>query len=458
MRPGRIPLFALALSLPLAVALPAAATATAPARPAPTRPAMPAAPQAPVEPAAEPALSPAVIAAVQAQARGAIKRFYAGRGFRPLWVSGDRIGPQGAALLRIIETAEADGLRPARYRPAPLRQALAEAGSGDPRLVARAELRLSATFARLVGDLRKPRDTGMTYADPALRPPRLSAEAVLRAAAFPRPFADYVATMGWMSPHYARLREAMHLARQQGAAPALIARIARNLDRARLLPGPWTRHVLVDAASGRLWYYEAGREAGTMKVVVGTPQTPTPMLAGQLQWAILNPYWNVPMSLARTNIAPKILSGRSLSAMKIEALADWSATPRALKQSEVDWAAVAAGQAEVRLRELPGPHNSMGKVKLLFPNDQGIYLHDTPARDLFKAADRHFSNGCIRLEDAARLSRWLLHRPLPARGTAPEQAVPLPVQVPVYISYLTASASEAGLALHADAYGLDGGR
>ena len=99
----------------------------------------------------------------------------------------------------------------------------------------------------------------------------------------------------------------------------------------------------------------------------------------------------------------------------------------------------------------------MGKVKFLFPNEEGIYLHDTPERDLLKKNDRHFSNGCIRLEDAAALGRWLFQKPLRAPSKAAEQAVPLPVQVPVYLTYITAAATDSGIAFRDDVYGRDGG-
>src|SRR3546814_15877446 len=84
----------------------------------------------------------------------------------------------------------------------------------------------------------------------------------------------------------------------------------------------------------------------------------------------------------------------------MEALSDWGPNPRKLKPSEIDWPAVAAGEQVLRLRELPGRSNSMGKVKFLFPNDEGIYLHETPDRALLGKPDRHFSNGCIRPENA----------------------------------------------------------
>jgi murein L,D-transpeptidase YcbB/YkuD len=97
----------------------------------------------------------------------------------------------------------------------------------------------------------------------------------------------------------------------------------------------------------------------------------------------------------------------------------------------------------------------MGRVKILFPNDEGIYLHDTPDRDLLRRADRHLSNGCIRLENAALPGRWLLRRPITIAGRVPDQAVPLSVQVPVYLTYLTADAQARALTFREDVYGWD---
>jgi murein L,D-transpeptidase YcbB/YkuD len=179
------------------------------------------------------------------------------------------------------------------------------------------------------------------------------------------------------------------------------------------------------------------------------------MLVGTLQWAILNPYWNIPDYLAEKNIAPKVLSGRSLTSMHIEALSDWSATPERLDPEVIDWSAVASGKKLIRLRELPGPANSMGRIKFLFPNDEGIYLHDTPNRDLFDKPDRHLSNGCIRLEDAVTLGKWLLRKPITTASSAPEQYTPLPAQVPVYLTYLTAAETEKGAVFRPDIYGRD---
>ena len=228
-----------------------------------------------------------------------------------------------------------------------------------------------------------------------------------------------------------------------------------NLERARLLPGPYTRHIVVDAASAKLWYFGEGAEQGRMRVVVGTPETQTPMMAGVLRYATLNPFWNVPVDLVRKRIAPKVLAGRTLEAQGYEALSDWTADARVIPSSRIDWRGVEAGTVEPRVRELPGRTNSMGLVKYTFPNDQGIYLHDTNDRTLFTKPDRHLSNGCVRLEDATRLGRWLFGKPLKTASAAPEQPVAIPDPVPVFLMYFTASPDDDRMVYVADAYRRD---
>lgn len=245
------------------------------------------------------------------------------------------------------------------------------------------------------------------------------------------------------------------LAALNGPGTGYVQLLRLNLERARPLPGPWTRHVLVNAAAARLSYYSDGIEQGSMKVVVGTPETPTPIMAGMIHFATLNPYWNVPVSLARKNIAPAVLSGASLERMGYEALSGWENDARVVSQRSIDWRAVVDGHEQIRLRKLPSADNAMGRVKYIFPNDLGIYLHDTPDRQLFAKHARQFSNGCVRLEDADRLGEWFFGRPLEATSAAPEQHILLPDPVPVYITYLTAVPTEGTISFTGDVYNLD---
>ena len=468
-----------------------------------------------------------VASEIRSAVGGKLRDFYGPRGYWPLWIEKGRAGPQADALIALIESADADGLRPKDYDLRNLKSLSEEAdASGDPRLLARADLAFSKAFAALVSDMRRPsRKVKVRYLDPEVEPKDEEPAEILRAAAVAPSFVDYVKNAGWMSSFYVKLRDARagfarrwaglpqvalptdvklrpgmksgaaslrrRLGLDSGAAydKALAAKvkafqgdyglkpdgvagaatiealnrgddyydrlIALNLERARLLPGSWVRHVVVDAASARLWYFSKGAQDGTMKVVVGAKESQTPMMAGMVRYATLNPYWNVPSDLVERKLAPKMLAGESFTKKHYEALSDWSANAQILDPASVDWVAVASGRTELRVRQLPGGDNAMGKVKFMFPNDLGIYLHDTPSRDLLAKPARQFSNGCIRLEDAQRLGRWFFGKPLAADSDKPEQHVPLPQPVPVYLTYMTAVPSGSGIQFLPDVYGRD---
>ena len=198
------------------------------------------------------------------------------------------------------------------------------------------------------------------------------------------------------------------------------------------------RYVLVDAASARLYMMEEGRVRDSMRVIVGKPAASTPAMKSVLYYATLKPYWNVPPDLAQKIIAPRVLKDGTvyLTDRGYEVVSSF-ADPHVLPAEDVDWQAVAAGDATVRVRQRPGPANSMGEMKFDLANADGIYLHDTPNKDLFAKTERNLSNGCVRLEDAPRFARWLLGRDPPLESAAAEQKVPLPKGgVPVTIAYL----------------------
>ncbi|HMJ05843.1 MAG TPA: L,D-transpeptidase family protein [Chthoniobacterales bacterium] len=199
------------------------------------------------------------------------------------------------------------------------------------------------------------------------------------------------------------------------------------------------RYVLVDAASARLYMIEDGRVRDSMRVIVGKPETPTPELKSVINYETLNPYWHVTSDLAKSLIAPRVLKdGPSyLSDRGYEILSAWGPDARVLSPGSVDWKAVAAGEAKIYVRQRPGPANSLGQFKFDLPDGDGIYLHDTPRKELFAQDARNLSHGCVRLEDARKLARWLLGKDPPA-AAAPEENVLLPSPVPITISYLDA--------------------
>ena len=197
------------------------------------------------------------------------------------------------------------------------------------------------------------------------------------------------------------------------------------------------RFVLVDAASARLYMIEDGHVQDSMRVIVGKPETPTPELKSVLNYETLNPYWHVTGDLAKTLIAPRVLRDGDayLTQQGYEVVSAFAPDARVLPPDSVDWKAVAAGNAQVYVRQRPGPANSLGHFKFDLPNGDGIYLHDTPNKELFAQDERSLSHGCVRLEDAPRLARWLLGKDPPA-ASLPEENILLPRPVPITISYL----------------------
>lgn len=238
-------------------------------------------------------------------------------------------------------------------------------------------------------------------------------------------------------------------------------RIAINMERAWRLPATnaFDRYIVVDSGAAETYLFQRDRLADSMRVVVGAPATKTPMIAVLMRNAKLNPYWNVPPDLIRSLTARRIQAdGLSyLQNFHYEVLADWNPGAPTIDPKTVNWRAIASGRTEptIRVRQLPGPWNSMGEMKFETPNEYGIYLHDTPHKELFAEDDRWLSNGCVRLEDYQRFATWVFGR-MPQATSEVEQQVDLPRPVPVYMTYLTVAPSPGnGVVFRPDPYGFD---
>lgn len=405
-------------------------------------------------------------ATVRASGDQGIIGAYRNRGNRLLWSRDGAILPAAARLTAVLRRAPLDGMEAGPALADEITVAIARTASGRAEDLARAELLMSKAWIAYVQRLRRPVGVGMIYADPSLSPEPPFAASILTAAAAAPDLSAHLDAVSNLNPVYSRLRDGL-AALRAGASAALPAgrtpaqaeeQLKVNLDRARLLPSDRTgRFILVDAASARLWMYENGEVRDTMRVIVGKAAEQSPMVAGLLRDVVLNPYWNVPPDLVQKRVAPGAAKGGAtfLRARNYELLSDWSANATLLDAGSVNWTAVVAGKQELRVRQLPGPGNAMGKMKFTFPNEFGVYLHDTPDKSLFAKTDRMLSSGCIRLEDAARLARWLFGTTPVAATAKPEQAVALSRAVPIYITYLTAEWNGAKLALNGDAYARD---
>jgi murein L,D-transpeptidase YcbB/YkuD len=219
-----------------------------------------------------------------------------------------------------------------------------------------------------------------------------------------------------------------------------IEQVRLGLERLRWLPRTSTgRRVGVNLADFRTYVFDDDRVTFETRSVVGKLYHETPMFTGRMTYIVINPYWNVPTSIMRNELLPK-------------AKAD--AEYLAKNHFEYDGTS---------MRQLPGPWNSLGRFKFMFPNPHNIYLHDTPARGLFNEADRAFSHGCVRLEKPAELAAllladqgWTPERIRAAVETGAETVVTLQKPIPVYITYITAFLGVDGLMHYRrDVYGRD---
>jgi murein L,D-transpeptidase YcbB/YkuD len=393
---------------------------------------------------------------VSPSAAQAVQAFYANRGGAPLWLHSGADSTAARELIGILDRAPLDGLDNGPMLAAEAQALLARAQSGDRSAVDAADRLLSAAWVSYVQAVQRP-PAGMIYADAWVTPRSQSAMEILQRTAAAPSLSAYVRSVSEVNPLYAQLRDAAW-AQMQSSGGSVDPRVLTSLDRAREHPVQ-DKYIMVDAAAARLYMIEDGRMVDSMRVVVGKagPHTQTPMMASTIYYATLNPYWHVGSDLVRSLIAKNVLE-KGLGYLKTQGYQVLPADPnddRLLDPSTIDWQAVANGSQMVRVRELPGPANSMGHVKFGFPNAYDIYLHDTPVKELFSQDDRDLSHGCIRLEDAEKLARWMMGRDPEAGSDAPEQNVALPTPVPIYVTYLTAQAHGGQLSFVDDIYGRD---
>jgi len=235
-------------------------------------------------------------------------------------------------------------------------------------------------------------------------------------------------------------------------------RIAINVERAFRLPptGTFNRYVVVDSGAAEARLFDRDRAVDSMRVVVGSAKTKTPMMAVLMRSAKVNPYWNVPPELIRSLTAKRV-NEQGLTYLRdfhYEVLSDWTTNARLVDPKSINWKQVAQGKSNILVRQLPGAWNSMGEMKFEMPNDYGIYLHDTPHKELFAQDDRWLSNGCVRLQDYRRFATWVFGE-VPQAASSREQRFELPRPVPVYMTYLTVAPSANGVVFRPDPYGLD---
>ena len=252
------------------------------------------------------------------------------------------------------------------------------------------------------------------------------------------------------------------LASLNHSAEYRLRQIAANLERFRWLPRDLgDKYIFVNVPAFRLEAYEGGKPALEMKVIVGSEfnDQATPAFSDSMSYVVFRPYWNVPKNIALEEILPEAAKDPSYMRRRdYEVVRGWSESSPVVGQFAPSWSAVESG--EVRIRQQPSEQNSLGSVKFMFPNDFDIYLHDTPAPELFERDVRAFSHGCIRVERPEEIARfalgWELDRIREAMTTGPEsRQVNLDRKIPVYILYLTTFVRDGKLYFGNDLYERD---
>lgn len=330
-------------------------------------------------------------------------------------------------LLAYVERVHEEGLDPADYEPERLRAAIAGADEMILRMVA------TDTFLRLSSDLALGHVRGDARQHWHMQDSDLDGNeqyALMQRAVENNSVRDTLTSLLPTHPQYAELKLVLANTRDKAVAD----KVRVNLDRWRWLPRDLgQRYVIVNVPAFTVALVEDGHVVTRHRAVVGAPKTATPQLSAVATGVIFNPWWEVPQS-----ISPEVRGKKGYVAVK--------------------------NGDKVRYRQPPGPANSLGRMKVVMPNNYAIYLHDTPAKSLFKHDERAYSHGCIRTQDALGFARILLGNPqwdkeaidkaVAAGKTVQADAL---TPTPVYITYFTAAAMKdnKGVLAYKDLYDRD---
>jgi murein L,D-transpeptidase YcbB/YkuD len=339
-----------------------------------------------------------------------------------------------AALVDAAEHAGADGLDPADYHVDDLRAALAAGDEGA------AVEHASGIFAQLAGDLAggrvapEGRERWFIAAAPVDRP--AIGRAMAEALAANR-VKEELAAFAPDHPQYLALKAALAAATDAEA----ISKLRLNMERWRWMPrdlGP--DYLLVNVAAFELAVFRNGAEVDRRRIIAGAVKLPTPQFSALATGVTFNPVWYVPTSIVAESVGDLLKRDPEKAARQ-----GYYIGP------------------DGGVRQKPGPSNSLGLMKLIMPNRHSVFLHDTPAKALFKRDRRDLSHGCIRVEGALDFAGILLGPAWDGKAIAEVVATGSTVSVeferpiPVYVGYFTAVAGPDGAAsFYPDVYGLDG--
>lgn len=260
--------------------------------------------------------------------------------------------------------------------------------------------------------------------------------------------------------HLGFLLDSMHVVGSNGVEHQ-IQIISRNMDRWRAYPVVGSRYILVNIPSFTLQVVSNDSVVLESAVIVGTPETPTPILSSTVECFVTYPYWNVPRKIAIEEYLPAIQKDSTfLSKNNFDVL---DRKGEVMIADSVPWKTFTKNFFPVRLRQREGVDNSLGVLKFVFDNPYAVYVHDTNAKGLFKKKVRAFSHGCIRLEKSIELAHYLATGGAVAKSAQVEKylaeqtrhVVNLAEPIPIYVRYFTAKVTVGKIEYYLDIYELD---
>jgi murein L,D-transpeptidase YcbB/YkuD len=251
------------------------------------------------------------------------------------------------------------------------------------------------------------------------------------------------------------------------SAEERVRQLELNLERWRWLPHTLDRrYIMINVADFNLQVVENGHTVLEMRVIAGKPYWKTPAFKGTMTYLVFNPYWQVPYSIAVREIIPKVKKDpHYLESENIRVVKGWGDNAVVIDPASINWSRVDGHGFAYRFRQDPGPHNALGRIKFMFPNRFNVYLHDTPAQQLFRRAMRGFSHGCVRIEKPIDLAVYVLRdapgwgrqQILDAIALGVHKEVPLPRPLSVHLLYWTAWVDPNGtVQFRRDIYQRDG--
>ena len=249
-------------------------------------------------------------------------------------------------------------------------------------------------------------------------------------------------------------------------AEARLTQILANLERWRWITQDLgEKYILINVADFRVGVFEGVREVLSMPAIVGRAYRRTPEFSGRMAYIEINPTWTVPPKLAREDILPKVRKHPGYLREKgIRVFRGWSEGAPEIDAEAVDWSGIGAEALSFKFRQDPGPLNSLGRIKFMFPNKFDVYLHDTPERGLFARTVRDLSSGCIRIEKPVELAEYVLRddpdwnreKILAAMTDTTTKVIRLRTPISVHLLYWTAWLADDGrLQFRPDIYGRD---